>query len=418
MKQYDVIIIGGGSAGLAAALEINKHRKSEILLLERDAELGGILLQCIHNGFGLKVFKEELTGPEYAERFINELLDMGIEYRLNSMVTKLHSDKRVEYANVEEGFVTIQAKAVILTMGCYERSAGAIGIPGNRPSGVMTAGAAQKYLNIDGYMVGKNVFILGSGDIGLIMARRMKLEGANVLGVAEILPFSGGLKRNIVQCLEDYDIPLFLSHTVTEIIGKNKIEKIRLSKVDNFIPIPGTEMEFEVDALLLSVGLIPENGLSEACGIAIDPRTKGPIVNESYQTNIDGIFACGNVLHVHDLVDFVTEESRRAGTAVAKYLDNKLICSLETIELVPGNGVSYIVPQFINKKNIANGIELFLRVKQEYKDVNIVVRSGDIIIKKQKKRHLAPAEMEQVKLKIQELDLMKEKTVISVEVGQ
>ena len=398
MKSYDAIIIGGGSAGLAAALEINKHKKSKVLLLERDAELGGILLQCIHNGFGLKVFKEELTGPEYAERFIDELNQEGIEYKLNSMVTKLHPDKKVEYVNVEEGFVTVQSKTVILTMGCYERSAGAIGIPGNRPSGVMTAGAAQKYLNIDGYLVGKNVFILGSGDIGLIMARRMKLEGANVLGVAEILPFSGGLTRNIVQCLDDYDIPLYLSHTVTEIIGENKIEKIILSEVKDFVPIKGTEKEFEVDALLLSVGLIPENGLSEDCGILLDPRTKGPIVNESYQTNIEGIFACGNVLHVHDLVDFVTEESRRAGRAVAKYLDNELDSSNHNIQLLPKKGISYIVPQSINPKNITGKIELFLRVVKEYKDVSFVVKSGETIIKTLKKKHLAPAEMEKIVL--------------------
>jgi len=416
MKKYDVIIIGGGSAGLAAALEINKHRKSKILILERDAELGGILLQCIHNGFGLKVFKEELTGPEYAERFINELHEKGIEYKLNSMVIKLHPNKTVEYANVDEGFITIGAKAVILTMGCYERSAGAIGLPGNRPSGVMTAGAAQKYLNIDGYLVGKNIFILGSGDIGLIMARRMVLEGANVLGVAEILPFSSGLKRNIVQCLEDYDIPLYLSHTVTEIIGKNKIEKIKLSKVDNFIPIPGTEIEFEVDTLLLSVGLIPENGLSEVCGIKIDPRTKGPIVNESYQTNIDGIFACGNVLHVHDLVDFVTEESRKAGLAVSKYLDKQLAETKNMIELIPGEGVAYIVPQHVNIDNITDKVEFFLRVKKEYKDVNFVVRSGENIIKTNKKRHLAPAEMEQIKLKLIDLENIKDIKTIVIEV--
>ncbi len=418
MERYDVIIIGGGSAGLAAALEINKNRKSKILLLERDAELGGILLQCIHNGFGLKVFKEELTGPEYAERFINELNEKGIEYKLNSMVIKLNPDKTVEYANIDEGFVKIGAKAVILTMGCYERSAGAIGLPGNRPSGVMTAGAAQKYLNIDGYLIGKNVFILGSGDIGLIMARRMKLEGANVLGVAEILPFSSGLKRNIVQCLDDYDIPLYLSHTVTEIIGKNKIEKIILSKVYNFIPIPGTEIEFEVDALLLSVGLIPENGLSEACGITIDPRTKGPIVNESYQTNIDGIFACGNVLHVHDLVDFVTEESRKAGLAVSKYLGKQLSEKKDMIELIPGEGIGYIVPQFINIENVTDKIELFLRVKQEYRDVSFVVRNEETIIKTIKKRHLAPAEMEQIKLKLNDFESIEDIKTITIEVVQ
>ena len=416
MKKYDVIVIGGGSAGLAVALEINKLQKSNILILERDAELGGILLQCIHNGFGLKVFKEELTGPEYAERFIDELKEEGIEYKLNSMVTRLHSDKRIEYVNVEEGFVTIEAKSIVLTMGCYERSAGAIDLPGNRPSGVMTAGAAQKYLNIDGYLVGKNVFILGSGDIGLIMARRMKLEGANVLGVAEILPFSGGLQRNIVQCLEDYDIPLYLSHTVTEIIGKEKIEKIILSEVDNFVPIPGTEKEFQVDALLLSVGLIPENSLSEACGITLDPKTRGPIVNESYQTNIKGIFACGNVLHVHDLVDFVTEESRRAGRAIVKYLNEELLETTDYVQLIPEYGINYIVPQSVNPKNTTNGIELFFRVKQVFRNVTIVIKQKNEVIKTLRKKHLAPAEMEKIKLSVEDLTRIQPYHSISIEV--
>lgn len=414
METYDAIVIGGGSAGIAAALEINKVRKSKILILERDSELGGILQQCIHNGFGLKVFKEELTGPEYAERFIHELLESGIEYKLNSMVTKMHPDKRVEYANIEEGFVTIQAKAIVLTMGCYERNAGAISLPGKRPSGVMTAGTAQKYLNIDGYLVGKNIFILGSGDIGLIMARRMKLEGANVLGVAEILPFSGGLKRNIVQCLNDYDIPLYLNHTVTEIIGDHRIEKIILSEVNQFVPIKGTEKEFEVDTLLLSVGLIPENGLSEDCGIEIDPKTKGPIVNESYQTNIPGIFACGNVLHVHDLVDFVTEESRKAGIAVAKYLDDDLDQSTNIIHFDAGNGVSYIVPQKINPHNIEKRVELFLRVTNEYKDTVLTIESGNRIIKTIKKKHLAPAEMEKILLSLDEITDVTNEITISV----
>ncbi|QVK21604.1 FAD-dependent oxidoreductase [Mycoplasmatota bacterium] len=415
MKQYDLIIIGGGSAGLAAAIEARKNGVESILLLERDAELGGILLQCIHNGFGLKVFKEELTGPEYAERFIEELRGMNIEYKLNSMVTTLKPDKTIQYANANEGFVIVKGKAVILTMGCYERSAGAINIPGNRPSGVLTAGTAQKYLNIDGYLVGKRVFILGSGDIGLIMARRMSLEGAKVLGVAEILPYSSGLQRNIVQCLDDYNIPLYLNHTVTEIIGESKLSKVVISKVDGFTKIKGTEKEFEVDTLLLSVGLIPENGLSESCGIELDPRTKGPIVDESYQTSVEGIFACGNVLHVHDLVDYVTSEAKKAGYKAAEYVRKKLVNG-ESFRTIAGEGISYVIPQMINKDNLVDNVELFMRVRKVYRDANIIIKGDNKVIKIIKKKHLAPAEMEIVKLKVDDFKNISKNLSIEVEV--
>lgn len=411
MDKHEVVIIGGGSAGLAAAIELHENGIKDILLIERDHELGGILLQCIHNGFGLKVFKEELTGPEYAEKFVDKLKEIGIEYKLESVVTTIHPDKRIEYVNTTEGFATIQANAIILTMGCYERNSGAISIPGNRPAGVLTAGTAQKYLNIDGYLVGKKVFILGSGDIGLIMARRMTLEGAEVLGVAEILPFSGGLNRNIVQCLEDYDIPLYLSHTVSEIIGENNLEKIVVSEVDNFKVIPGTEKEFEVDTLLLSIGLIPENEISERAGVKLDPKTRGPIVDETYMTSVEGIFACGNVLHVHDLVDFVTEESRRAGKAVAKYLKGTSEKTNNETQMKALNGVSYIVPQNIHYDNLDSKLELFMRVKSEFKGVEVVVKGDGEEIRRIKKKHMAPAEMEKVILAKKMLKAYKEITI-------
>ncbi len=404
MKKYDIVIIGGGSAGLASAIESCKNGVKSILLLERDKELGGILLQCIHNGFGLHMFNEELSGPAYAERFIDQVKGLGIEYKVNSMVTHLGKDKTVEYVNPEDGFTIVKAKAVILAMGCRERTRGAIAIPGYRPSGVWTAGTAQRYLNLDGYLVGKKVFILGSGDIGLIMARRMTLEGAKVLGVAELMPYSNGLPRNMKQCLEDFDIPLFLSHTVSEIKGKDRVESIVISRVDDKLqPIKGTEKEFEVDTLLLSIGLIPENGLSEEADIMLHPRTKGPVVNESYETSVSGIFACGNVLHVHDLVDFVSGEGKTAGYSAAKYVKGELETG-EYFETKAGSGIGYILPQKVNIKNIEEKIEFKFRVIANYKKATIRILKDGEILKEIKKPHLAPAEMEKIILKKSELE--------------
>ena len=321
MIQHDIVIIGGGPAGLAAAAAAKKSGAEDILILERDSVLGGILNQCIHNGFGLHTFKEELTGPEYADRFIKVVEELKIPYHLNTMVLSISKDKQVTYMNREEGLVTIQAKTVVLAMGCRERSRGALNIPGFRPAGVYSAGTAQRLTNMEGKKVGREVVILGSGDIGLIMARRMTLEGAKVKVVAELMPYSGGLKRNIVQCLEDFDIPLKLQHTVTEIHGKERLTGVTLAQVDEKgTPIEGTEEEISCDTLLLAVGLIPENELSREAGIQIDPKTKGPVVNEMLETSLEGVFACGNVLHVHDLVDHVSEEAALAGTYAAEYV--------------------------------------------------------------------------------------------------
>ena len=315
-QLYDIIIVGGGPAGLSAAYSAWQNGAKKILVLERDREAGGILQQCIHNGFGLHYFKEELTGPEYAGRFIEKLKDTGVDVRLDAMVLDITADKQVHIVSTSGGYEVLEAKAVVLAMGCRERTRGAISIPGERPAGVFTAGAAQRYLNIEGYMVGRRVVILGSGDIGLIMARRMTLEGAKVLACVEVMPYSGGLTRNIVQCLNDFDIPLYLSHTITDIQGKDRVERVIVSEVGpDRRPIPGTEMTFDCDTVLLSVGLIPENELSRAAGVEMDPRTNGPKVFENMETSIPGVFACGNVLHVHDLVDFVTAEAARAGDA-------------------------------------------------------------------------------------------------------
>lgn len=394
--KYDLVVIGGGPGGLAAAIEAKRNGVENILVIERDKELGGILQQCIHNGFGLHEFKEELTGPEYAERFIKKLCELNIEYKLDTMVLDVTKEKQIHAINMQDGYMLIDAKAVIFAMGCRERTRGAISIPGARPSGIFTAGTAQRYINMEGYMVGKKVVILGSGDIGLIMARRMTLEGAEVKAVVELMPFSGGLARNIAQCLNDYDIPLYLSHTIIDIKGKERLEKVVIAKVDeNRKPIEGTEIEYECDTLLLSVGLIPENDISRKTGIEMDRRTNGPIVNEMMETSISGIFACGNVVHVHDLVDFVSAESRRAGAAAAKYVKNEQKKG-EYIDIKAGFGITYTVPQKFRVQNIENNLEIFMRVNNVYKNMKLQVKAGEEIIINMKKQHLAPGEMEKV----------------------
>lgn len=383
--KYDLVVVGGGPGGLAAAIEAKKNGIESILVIERAKELGGILQQCIHNGFGLHEFKEELTGPEYAGRFIDQLLEMNIEYKLDTMVLDVTDKKEVHAINSKDGYMLIEAKAIVFSMGCRERTRGAISIPGDRPAGVFTAGAAQRYINMEGYMVGKRVVILGSGDIGLIMARRLTLEGAEVLAVAELMPFSGGLTRNIVQCLEDYNIPLYLSHTVIDIQGKDRVQKVILAKVDeNRQPIPGTEIEYECDTLLLSVGLIPENDISRKTGVEMDRRTNGPIVNEMMETSVPGIFACGNVVHVHDLVDFVSGEARKAGKAAAKYIKGE-VSEGEYIFLKNGNGISYTVPQKVRMVNVDNSLEVFMRVNRIFKDVKLEVKAGEEVLMSLKK---------------------------------
>lgn len=404
MLNYDIVVIGGGPAGLAAAIEAKKNGADNILVVERDRELGGILQQCIHNGFGLHVFKEELTGPEYAEKFIQELKDMNIEYKLDTMILDITEDKSLTAINTTDGLMHIKAKAIVLAMGCRERTRGAIHIPGTRPAGVLTAGTAQRFVNMEGYMVGKKVVILGSGDIGLIMARRMTLEGAEVQAVVELMPYSGGLTRNIVQCLEDFNIPLLLSHTLVDIEGRDRVEGVTIAKVDeNRKPIAGTEKHFDCDTLLLSVGLIPENELSRNVGIEIDGITGGPRVNESMETSATGIFACGNVVHVHDLVDWVTEESRRAGKSAARYVLNQLKADKNIIDVKPGKGIRYIVPQNVRLNNVEDELSLYMRVDNIYSNMKMVIKVNDTEIRQIKKKHVAPGEMESVNIPVEQL---------------
>lgn len=420
MKEYDIVIIGGGPAGLAAAVAARDSGVESILILERDRELGGILNQCIHNGFGLHTFKEELTGPEYAARFEQQVYDRNIEYKLNTMVMDISSDKVVTAMNREEGMFEIQAKAVVLAMGCRERSRGALNIPGYRPAGIYSAGTAQRLVNMEGFMPGREVVILGSGDIGLIMARRMTFEGAKVKVVAELMPYSGGLKRNIVQCLDDYGIPLKLSHTVVDIRGKERLEGITLAQVDSKgKPIPGTEEDYTCDTLLLSVGLIPENELSNGMGVEMNRVTSGPVVNESLETSVEGVFACGNVLHVHDLVDFVSEEAAAAGRNAAKYvLSGDQRTQGHEITLNAVDGVRYTVPCTINPENMDDTQIVRFRVGNVYKNCYIGVYFDDEQVLHRKRPVMAPGEMEEIKLEKAKLLLHPELKTITIKVEE
>ena len=416
--KYDLVVVGGGPAGLAAAYEAHENGVEKILIIERDKELGGILNQCIHNGFGLHTFKEELTGPEYAGRFIDMVEGTNIEVMLDTMVLEIEG-KIIHAINTEKGYLTIEAEAIVLAMGCRERTRGAISIPGDRPSGIFTAGAAQRFINMEGYMVGKKVVILGSGDIGLIMARRMTLEGAKVEAVVELMPYSNGLTRNIVQCLEDYGIPLYLSHTVIDVKGDGRLEKVIIAKVDeNRQPIKGTEIEFDADTLLLSVGLIPENELSKNAGVELDLRTNGLVVSESMETNREGIFACGNVVHVHDLVDFVTEEAKNAGKNAAKYIKGKKRLNHFT-EIKNGENISYTVPQKFEIESLDGNLNVFMRVRNVFKNKQIVVRDEEgNPIQSFKKPHVVPAEMERITILKDKLKNAKGAITISLEDGE
>ncbi len=416
MRTTDIVIIGGGPAGLAAALAAREAGVTDLLILERGNELGGILNQCIHSGFGLHTFREELTGPEYAARYMDRVLAENIPFRLGAMAVRVTADRRVTYISREEGLETVQARAVVLAMGCRERSRGALSIPGARPAGIYTAGAAQRLMNIDGYRVGREAVILGSGDIGLIMARRLTLEGARVRLVAELMPYSGGLKRNIVQCLDDFGIPLKLSHTVVDIHGRDRVEAVTVAAVDGQRrPIPGTEERIPCDTLLLSVGLLPENELTREAGAAMCAATGGPVVSDRLETDLPGIFACGNVLHVHDLVDYVSQEAALAGKSAAAFVRSGGGETGRRVRVAAGNGVRYTVPQFIGPDRMAEAAVVRFRVTDVFRDACVRLSLDGRELARRKKRVLAPGEMEQMTVTRSDLAEARADSVLTVE---